>query len=301
MTARLKHLNPVRLSPAPMQAKSLVQPFLKWAGGKRQLLPYIKSFIPKSFDRYFEPFVGGGAVLFDLKHPKAFINDANGELINLYEVIRDDPDALLSEVEKHKNAAKNKNDEKYFYQLREQDRDDNLYNRLSEVERAARILYLNKTCFNGLFRVNSQGQFNAPFGKYPNPNIAHENIIRAVSKYLKGKDISITSTDFAKAVKTARAGDFIYFDPPYDPVSDTSSFTGYHKSAFGRSEQTRLFKVFKDLDRRGCKVMLSNSDTRFIRDLYKGYTKEDILATRRINAVGSGRGAIREVLIMNYG
>ncbi len=295
MTAQLKPLNSVRLSPAPMQEKSLVQPFLKWAGGKRQLLPYIKSFIPQSFDRYFEPFVGGGAVLFDLQHPKAFINDANGELINLYKVIRNNPDALLSEVAKHKNL------EKYFYALRKQDRDENLYSQLSSVQRAARIIYLNKTCFNGLFRVNSQGQFNAPFGKYPNPNIAPPKIIYAVSDYLNKADISITSTDFAEAVETARAGDFIYFDPPYDPVSDTSSFTGYHKSAFGRSEQERLFKVFKDLDRRGCKVMLSNSDTRFIRDLYKNYKKEDILATRRINAVGSGRGAIREVLIMNYG
>ncbi len=295
MTARLKHLNPVRLSPAPMQEKSLVQPFLKWAGGKRQLLPYIKSFIPQSFDCYFEPFVGGGAVLFDLKHPKAFINDANGELINLYKVIRDDPDSLFYEVAKHIN------DRDYFYALRQQDRDENVYSRLSKTERAARILYLNKTCFNGLFRVNSQGQFNAPFGDYPNPNIAPENIIRAVSKYLKGKDISITSTDFAKAVETARADDFIYFDPPYDPVSDTSSFTGYHSNAFDRGEQERLFKVFEDLDRRGCKVMLSNSDTGFIRDLYKNYKTEDILATRRINAVGSGRGAIREVLVMNYG
>ena len=295
MTARLKHPNFVRLSPAPMQEKSLVQPFLKWAGGKRQLLPYIKSFIPKSFDCYFEPFVGGGAVLFDLKHPKAFINDANGELINLYKVIRDDPDALLSEVKKHIN------DKDYFYALRQQDRDENVYSRLSKTERAARILYLNKTCFNGLFRVNSQGQFNAPFGDYPNPNIAPKKIIYAVSNYLNEADISITSTDFAEAVESARADDFIYFDPPYDPVSDTSSFTGYHKNSFGRGEQTRLFKVFEDLDRRGCKVMLSNSDTRFIRDLYKNYKKEDILATRRINAVGSGRGAIREVLVMNYG
>ena len=166
MTARLKHPNLVRLSPAPVQEKSLVQPFLKWAGGKRQLLPYIKNFIPKSFDRYFEPFVGGGAVLFDLQHPKAFINDANGELINLYKVIRNNPDALFCEVAKHIN------DRDYFYALRQQDRDENLYSRLSKTERAARILYLNKTCFNGLFRVNSQGQFNAPFGDYPNPNIA---------------------------------------------------------------------------------------------------------------------------------
>ncbi len=295
MTAQLKPLNSVRLSPAPMQEKSLVQPFLKWAGGKRQLLPYIKSFIPKSFDCYFEPFVGGGAVLFDLKHPKAFINDANPELINLYEVICNDPDSLFDEVAKHIN------DRDYFYALRQQDRDENVYSRLSKTERAARILYLNKTCFNGLFRVNSQGQFNAPFGDYPNPNIAPEKIIRAVSDYLKGKDIIIENKDFAKAVKTARAGDFIYFDPPYDPVSDTSSFTGYHSNAFDRGEQVRLFKVFEDLDRRGCKVMLSNSDTGFIRDLYKNYKTEDILATRRINAVGSGRGAIREVLVMNYG
>lgn len=295
MTAKLKHPNLTCLPNTAVQPKSPVQPFLKWAGGKRQLLATIRPFIPQKFNCYFEPFIGGGAVFFDLQPAKAVINDANAELINLYKIIRDAPDKLLAEVAKHENTKD------YFYRLREQDRDALTYNRLGPIARAARILYLNKTCFNGLFRVNSQGYFNVPFGKYPNPNIAPRETIHAVSIYLNNPKITIKQGDFGAAVESARAGDFIYFDPPYDPLSDTSSFTGYHHDAFGKDAQARLAALFKELDQRGCKVMLSNSNTAFIRQLYEGYRVEEILATRRINAVGSGRGAISEVLVMNYG
>ncbi len=282
------------LTPEPVNIKSDIQPFVKWIGGKRQILPQIKNLIPQQFDSYFEPFIGGGAVLFDLEHPKAIINDINSELINLYKIIRDNPTELIQIANAHLNNAG------YFYNLRGFDRHPIQYNQMPPTERAARILYLNKTCFNGLFRVNSKGQLNSAFANYKNPKIAPPNIIHAVSGYLNSADITITNTDFEPAVQSARPNDFIYFDPPYDPVSQTASFTGYHKSEFGRKEQERLFDVFKDLDSRGCKIMVSNSHTPFICELYADYQIKSITATRRVNVDATGRGAVSEVLITNY-
>lgn len=273
----------------------LVQPFLKWAGGKRQLLPYLRDYFPKSFrgTTYYEPFVGAGAVLFDLQPPKAHVNDANAELINCYEVIRSDPEALIEDVRLHEKTSD------YYYRLRELDRSPD-YKRLSPVQRASRIIFLNKTCFNGLFRVNSQGHFNVPYGNYKNPNIINDIVIRAVSSYLNQCDITLTNLDFAEAVKPAKRGDVIYFDPPYDPISDTSSFTGYNLDKFDRDEQRRLKSVFDELTARGCKVLLSNSSTEFIKNLYSDYWIFRIPATRNINSVGTGRGQIDEFLISNY-
>jgi DNA adenine methylase len=279
----------------PFRRNDLLQPFLKWAGGKRQLLPEIRKYIPKRRKLYFEPFIGAAAVLFDVQPQAAVINDANSELVNCYRMIKRDPEALIAKLREHKN------EKKYYYHLRQLDRDPGFV-RLSDVERAARIIYLNKTCYNGLFRVNSQGQFNVPFGNYANPNIVDEVVIRAVSRYLNEAHVEISNDDFAASVNGAGRGDFVYLDPPYDPVSDTSSFTGYNLSSFDKNEQRRLKTVCDDLSRRGCKVLLSNSATEFIRDLYDEparYTIVEVEANRNINSVATGRGKISELLIFN--
>lgn len=275
------------------QKLALAQPFLKWAGGKRQLLPEIKKYLPKKYNTYFEPFVGAGALFFDQQPKNAIINDVNTELINCYEVIKNLSIDLIEDLKKHKN------NEKYFYKVRELDRTKEFKN-LSIVERASRIIYLNKTCYNGLFRVNRQGQFNAPFGRYKNPNIVNSETIKAINRLLNRNSVEILNTDFAKAVSSAKRNDFIYFDPPYDPVSDTASFTGYSSNAFGKSEQERLKDLFEELTRRGCKVMLSNSATDFIYDLYRDYNVIRIQANRNINSVGTNRKKIDEFLILNY-
>ncbi len=270
-------------------------PFLKWVGGKRQLLSDITANLPQLGKNwtYFEPFIGGGAVLFHLQPKKAIINDSSKELINCYQVIKDYPEELILDLQRHVN------NQEYYYSLRDADRSPD-YKDMSPVKRASRIIYLNKTCYNGLFRVNSQGQFNVPFGRYKNPAIVNETVIRAVSKYLNQNKVTILNGDFEQAIKKAKKGDFIYFDPPYDPVSSTSSFTGYDLNGFNRSEQERLFSVFQQLDKRGCFVMLSNSSTAFIRELYKDYNVITVAANRAINSVASGRGKIDEVLVMNY-
>ena len=278
----------------------LVRPFLKWAGGKRQLLPEIVKYVPKltSKHTYYEPFIGGGALLFELQHQKAVINDSNKELINCYEVVRDSLDELMEELSKDKYS----NSERSYYEMRDLDRSTKKYAILSKVEKAARIIYLNKTCYNGLFRVNSQGQFNVPFGRYKNPNFLDDAVLRAVNKYLSSNTITLSNQDFEKAVQGAKRGDFVYLDPPYDPVSETASFTGYDVNGFNRDEQERLKKVFDDLTVKGCKVMMSNSCTDFILDLYKDYqdTTKKVRATRSINSNALKRGMVEEVLVLNY-
>ncbi|WP_420628986.1 DNA adenine methylase [Candidatus Leptofilum sp.] len=272
----------------------LVRPFVKWVGGKRQLLAEIKRYIPQQFSRYYEPFVGGGAVLFHLQPKKAVINDSNEELVNLYEVIKKAPDKLIQELKEHKN------EEAYFYEIRGLDRDKALYRKLNNIQRASRIIYLNKTCYNGLFRVNSAGEFNSPFGRYKNPNIVNEITIRAVSNYLAHNDIRILNTDYEKALANIRKGSFVYFDPPYDPVSNSANFTGYTKGGFGRDEQARLKSVCDRLDERGVKFLLSNSATDFIKELYADYSVSIVHANRAVNSKANGRGKIAEVLIRNY-
>ena len=278
----------------------LVRPFLKWAGGKRQLLPEIVKYVPKRISKhtYYEPFIGGGALLFQLQPPKAVINDSNKELINCYKVIKDSLDELMEELSKDKYS----NSETSYYEMRDLDRSTKKYEILSEVEKAARIIYLNKTCYNGLFRVNSQGQFNVPFGRYKNPSILDNAVLRAVNKYLNRDTIELLNQDFAEAVKDANTGDFVYLDPPYDPVSQTASFTGYDVNGFNRDEQERLKEEFDALHKRGCKVMLSNSCTDFILDLYKDYqdTIIKVRATRSINSNALKRGMVDEVLVLNY-
>lgn len=272
----------------------LAAPVLKWVGGKRQLMSEIEKVLPKTYTTYYEPFIGGGAVLFELQPKKAVINDVNSELINLYNVIKDDVELLIEDLRKHENTSE------YFYRIREMDRDRELYEKLSNIEKASRIVYLNKTCFNGLFRVNKSGEFNSPFGKYKNPNIVDEVTLRAVSKYFNKADIKILNSDFEQSLKGIRKGSFVYLDPPYDPVSSSANFTGYDKGGFNRDEQIRLKKLCDKLDKKGVKFLLSNSATDFIKDLYKDYNIKVVKAKRAINSNGNARGEVDEVLVRNY-
>lgn len=272
----------------------LATPFVKWVGGKRQVLKEIEKYIPAKYSRFYEPFVGGGAVLFFLQPRKAVINDSNDELINLYEVIKKAPEELIEDLKRHENEAE------YFYRIRGLDRDKDFYQELNNIQRASRIIYLNKTCYNGLFRVNSAGEFNTPFGRYKNPNIVNEITIRAVSNYLSKNDVRILNTDYEKSLAHIRKGAFVYFDPPYDPVSGSSNFTGYTKGGFDRCEQERLKQVSDRLNEKGIKFLLSNSSTDFIKDLYSDYIIHTIEATRSVNSKASGRGKIAEVLVKNY-
>lgn len=277
-----------------MKHNKLVHPFVKWVGGKRQLIKEIESHIPKQFSRYYEPFIGGGAILFHLQPKNAVINDSNEELINLYQTIKNSPEELIENLLLHKN------EEDYFYHLRQIDRDHIKYQQLTNIQRASRIIFLNKTCYNGLFRVNSSGEFNAPFGRYKNPNIVNDITIKAVSNYLTKNNILILNTDYKKSLSKIRKGAFVYFDPPYDPISDSSNFTGYTKSGFNQKEQVKLKILCDQLHGRGIKFLLSNSSTAFIRDLYSDYNISFIKAKRAINSKGGGRGEITEVLVKNY-
>lgn len=278
-----------------MAKNKLVAPVVKWVGGKRQLLDEITPLLPKRITSYCEPFLGGGAVLFSIQPTKAIVNDLNEDLITVYEVIRDNVEALIESLKKHENTAE------YFYAIRDTDRDKEAYRSMSKVEKASRLIYLNKTCFNGLFRVNSSGEFNSPFGHYKNPNIVNEPVLRAVSKYFNASNITFYSEDFAETLGRIGKSGFVYLDPPYDPVSDTASFTGYNKGGFDRNEQIRLKQCCDELTKRGVKFMLSNSATDFIKDLYKDYRITVVKAKRAINSDASKRGAIEEVLITNYG
>ncbi len=278
-----------------MTKNKLVAPVVKWVGGKRQLLDEITPLLPKRITCYCEPFFGGGAVFFSIQPSKAIINDLNGDLIAVYETIRDDVESLIEDLKKHENTSE------YFYAIRGLDREKATYQAMSKVERASRLIYLNKTCFNGLFRVNSLGEFNSPFGHYKNPNIVNAPVLRAVSKYFSSGNITFYNEDFAATLSRVGKSSFVYLDPPYDPVSDASSFTAYNKSGFDRNEQIRLKQCCDALTERGIKFMLSNSATKFIKELYKDYNISIVQAKRAINSEASKRGAIEEVIVRNYG
>lgn len=273
------------------------KPFVKWVGGKRQLLTQFRLmnlYPPEKFDpktgTYFEPFVGGGAVFFDLLPEKAFLSDLNNDLVITYNVIKNDVEKLISALKKHKT------DKEYFLKIRAQNSSE-----LSDLEIASRFIFLNRTCFNGMYRVNSKGGFNVPFGKYTNPLICDEQNLRKVSNALK--EVEIKKQDYKEVLKKAKKGDFVYFDPPYYPVSKTSSFTSYTSEAFLEKEQTELRNTFSELSKRGCFVMLSNSDTPFINKIYseiKGVRITKVQAGRAINSDASKRGKITEVLVTNY-
>lgn len=280
-----------------MHKNRLVMPVVKWVGGKRQLLPALAPLLPEDIatSTYCEPFLGGGAVLFFVQPERAVVNDLNEDLMTVYRVIRDELDALLQDLKKHKNTPE------YFYKIRDLDRDKKRYRALSPVKKASRLLYLNKTCYNGLFRVNASGAFNTPFGRYKNPNIVNEPVLRAVHEYFQRANLTFLSQGYATVLSDLPEGAFVYLDPPYDPLTDTASFTGYNKGGFDRSEQQRLKACCDDLTNRGIRFLLSNSATDFIRDLYSGYLLATVDAKRAVNSVGSKRGAVQEVLVRNYG
>ena len=272
----------------------LITPVLKWAGGKRKLLQDIINHIPDIFSVYYEPFLGGGAVFFSLQPSTAVVNDINGELINVYTAIRDNVEELIEDLKRHKN------EKDYFYKIRAKDRDKDEYNKLSSIKKASRIIYLNKTCYNGLFRVNQQGEFNAPFGRYKKPNIVNEKVLRKASDFFNKGNIIFKCGDFEEATKGIKKDDFVYFDPPYDPVSDSANFTGYDRGGFGKAEQERLKNLCDKLNKKGAKFLLSNSATEFIIDLYKDYNITIVQASRAINSKGDKRGKVDEVLVKNY-
>lgn len=273
-----------------MRVNPVLKPILKWVGGKRQLLDDILPLIPQC-STYVEPFVGGGAVLLSLQPKKAVINDYNAELINVYVCVRDHLEELLEMLERHKEL----NSADHFYKVRALDREPG-FEDLPPVERAARIIYLNKTCYNGLYRVNSAGQFNSPYGKYKNPAIVNEPVVRAMSTYLNG-GVKILCGDYGQALKGLRKGAFVYLDPPYMPISSSSSFTGYTESGFGYDEQVRLKEECDKLASKGIHFMQSNSDCPEIRALYSDYEILTVKAKRAINSRGNRRGEINEVLI----
>lgn len=261
-----------------------VRPFLKWAGGKTQLLEQIFARFPARYNRYHEPFLGGGAVFFALQPQRAVLSDVNQDLVQAYQAIRDDAEGVIAQLLRHRA------DPEYFYKIRAQKS-----HRLKATASAARTIYLNRTCFNGLYRVNQQGQFNVPYGRYNNPKICNHQNILAVSQILQGATLRHQS--FENIGRQIRRGDLVYFDPPYDPISNTASFTSYARGGFGRQAQTQLRDLFSRLAKRGVHVVLSNSDTPFIRSLYQEHRIERVMARRSINSCSSKRGCVAEVII----
>lgn len=273
------------------------KPIVKWAGGKRQIIDKLIERIPQIYNNYFEPFIGGGALLFELMPKNAVINDINQELLAIYKCLANEEwfNLMINDLEGHeKNHS-----EDYYYKIREMDRKPNFEN-LPIWKRASRTIYLNKSCFNGLYRVNSKGYFNVPSGKKEKvQTYDKENIIK-LHNYFMNENVTILEGDFVKAVKEAKKGDFVYFDPPYDSFEDKKSFTSYTKYNFSKEDQKRLSEVFKELANKGVYVMLSNHNTKYINELYEGFNINIVSAKRMISADSSGRGNVEEVIITNY-
>jgi len=272
-----------------------MKPFLKWAGGKTQLLPELRKYSPPKFNRYYEPFVGAGARLFDLRPERAVINDINGDLINCYQVIKLWPLELVSVLQDYINS------ESVYYLIRDMDRKQDFKYR-HPIIKAARFVYLNKNGFNGLCRYNSKGQFNVPYGKHKNDYIPDIETITAVSQYLNQNNVTIHNMDFENSVVDARAGDFVYFDPPYHPASETANFTAYTAGGFALRDQIRLMETAIKLHERGVYVMISNSHTTAMTALYSVpvFTIHQVQAKRNINSKGDNRGNVGELIITSY-
>jgi len=274
------------------------KPFVKWAGGKRQLIPILNENLPKTMGTYFEPFLGGGALLFHILKErggqKCGISDLNSDLVLAYTTIRDKTEMLIDSL---KNHTKNyqKDSKSYYYSIREN-------NPRSAVEKTSRLIFLNRTCFNGLYRVNSKGKFNVPLGRYTNPNIVNEENIRSVSQVLQSRKVSIKCRDFEAVLDDAKKNDLVYFDPPYQPVSNTANFTSYTNKSFTFDDLKRLAKLCLKLDSKGCKVMLSNSNSQEVADMFteKKWRLEKIEANRSINSNSKKRTGHFELLIKNY-
>ncbi len=264
------------------------RPFLKWAGGKTKLIPQYSPYFPQKFATYYEPFLGGGAIFFHLLPQRAVLLDINPELVNVYCCVRDRVDELIQRLRDHRD----RHCQEYYYFIRG-------CTCTSAVERAARMIYLNKTCFNGLYRENSRGQFNVPMGRYKNPGIFDPELLYAAAIALQNAEIAVAP--FETVLEYANSSqDFIYFDPPYYPISSTSNFTAYNRHSFKPQDQVRLRDTVVELARRGVQVMVSNSDCPFIRDLYRDFYLHPILAARSINSNGNRRGKITELVITSY-
>ena len=274
------------------------KPFVKWAGGKRQLIPILNDNLPKTFGTYYEPFLGGGALLFHIlterSAQKCSISDLNSDLVLTYTTIRNRIDELISSLKSHgKNYQKDS--KKYYYSVRES-------NPRSEIEKTSRLLFLNKTCFNGLYRVNSKGKFNVPLGSYANPNIVNEENLRSVSAILQSSKVAIKCRDFESVLRDAKKGDLVYFDPPYQPISETANFTSYTNKSFTYEDLQRLAELCMKLDSKGCQVMLSNSDSKDVAGMFpkKTWSIDRIRANRSINSNSKKRTGHFELLIKNY-
>ena len=274
------------------------KPFVKWAGGKRQLIPILNQNLPESFGTYYEPFLGGGALLFHILTERVgqvcSISDLNSDLVLAYTTIRDKIDALISSLKNHEKNY-HRDSSTYYYSVRSN-------NPRSDVEKTSRLIFLNRTCFNGLYRVNSKGKFNVPLGKYTNPNIVNEENLRSVHRILKTSRMSIKCRDFEAVLRDAKKGDFVYFDPPYQPVSKTANFTSYTNKDFTTDDLLRLAELCNNLNSKGCKVLLSNSDSKEVAKMFsvKPWKISKIQANRAINSDSRKRTGHFELLIRNY-
>ncbi|MDH3361671.1 MAG: DNA adenine methylase [Nitrosopumilus sp.] len=283
---------------SPQLSKIIPKPFVKWAGGKRQLIPILNKNLPKTFGTYYEPFLGGGALLFHMlterNRQKCSISDLNSDLVLSYITIRDRIDDLITSLRNHEKNYQ-KDSKSYYYFVRES-------NPRSEIEKTSRLLFLNRTCFNGLYRVNSKGKFNVPLGKYSNPNILNKDNLYSVSNILQSSRISIQCCDFEAVLRDVKKGDLVYFDPPYHPISDTSNFTSYTNKDFTYDDLNRLADLCMKLDSKGCKVLLSNSNSNEVVDMFstKPWTIAKIRANRSINSNSKKRTGHFELLIKNY-
>lgn len=264
-------------------------PFLKWAGGKRQLLAEIRKHVPEKFGRYFEPFVGGGAVFFDLFaadliRNRVYLGDSNPEMMETYLVVRNEPDALVAALQSHAR----KHSEEHYYATR-------ATRPTSPVAVAARMIYLNRTCYNGLYRVNKAGKFNTPIGRYVNPTVCDEPNLRACSEALEYAEL--VTGDFATVMASAKRGDFVYFDPPYVPVNASSDFTAFTATGFPMADHGRLAACARRLKEQGVRVLLSNADLPVVRKLYEGFERRRVEVRRNINSKGGKRDAVGELLL----
>lgn len=289
----------------------MVEPILKWAGGKRQLLDALYARFPESFDRYHEPFVGGGALFFDLEPESGTINDANSRLVSLYERVRDEPDRLVERLESFadpesdpdptlpyaETTQRGREVESYYYQQRARFNDRPYTGEYDPLEEAALLVYLNRTCYNGLYRENADGGFNVPIGRYADPDWVKRGRIRRASGVLE--NVEIYNRDFEYVLEAAEPGDLVYFDPPYEPMSPTADFTSYSADGFDREDQERLIEAASTLDDRGVHVLISNSGVTYDRYVEAGFHVDTVDATRAINSDGAGRDAVDEVIATN--
>lgn len=275
--------------------KIKIKPFTKWTGGKRQLLSNLLENLPPKYNKYYEPFIGGGALFFEIMPQNAHINDMNTELVLTYKAIKSNVEELIEILRLHKKN----NSKEYYLEIREMDRAEEFQN-YSSVVRAARLIYMLKVNYNGLYRVNKKNQFNVPYGDNKNAGILEEKLLRSISEFLNTNKIDITNLDFENSLIDVEKGDFVYFDPPYIPLSITSSFTSYTKDGFFYEEQLRLKKMMDKLTEKGVYVMQSNSDTELTRELYKEYNIVEVYASRSINSDSEKRGKVKELIIKNY-